>query len=51
MSQQLVSSASHCTHKLDTVKEPSATTTTLVPTPGVNRKWFEATMPNVGSTR
>ncbi|KAK1378731.1 hypothetical protein POM88_025475 [Heracleum sosnowskyi] len=50
LSQQLVSNSSHshCNDKLDTVMEPSATI--LVPTPGVNRIWFETTMPNVGSS-
>lgn len=49
MSQQFLGNSSHCNNKFDTVMEPSASI--LVPTPGVNKKWFETTTSNVGRTR
>ncbi|XP_063939811.1 uncharacterized protein LOC135148494 [Daucus carota subsp. sativus] len=47
MSQQLVGSTSHCKEK-DIVMEPSPSI--LVPTAGIERPWFENSMPNVFST-
>ncbi|KAL1805617.1 hypothetical protein ACET3Z_028685 [Daucus carota] len=47
MSPQLVGNTSHCKGK-DSVMEPSPSV--FVPTPGIDRPWFENSMPNVSGT-
>ncbi|KAL1806001.1 hypothetical protein ACET3Z_029069 [Daucus carota] len=46
LSQQVVGNTSHCKGK-DSVMEPSPV---FVPTPGIDRPWFENSMPNISST-